>query len=57
MVMAKTENISLENYALIAKAGVLLGQLNPNKDPDRLVKALLNMQVEAYMNLEDNKNE
>ena len=56
MVMVKTENISLENYALIARAGVLLGQLNPNKDPDRLVKALLNMQVEAYMNLEENND-
>ena len=54
--MVKTENISLENYALIARAGVLLGQLNPNKDPDRLVKALLNMQVEAYMNLEENND-
>ena len=56
MVMAKTENISLENYALIARAGVLLGQLNPTKDPDRLVKALLNMQVEACMNLEENND-
>ena len=56
MVMAKTENISLESYALIARAGVLLGQLNPNKDPDRLVKALLNMQVEACMNLEENND-
>ena len=54
--MTKINDISLEAYALIAKAGILLGQLNPNKDPDRLVKALLNMQVDAYMNLEDNND-
>ena len=53
MVMAKTNDISIETYALIAKAGVLMGQMNPTKDPDKLVKAMINMQVEAYMNLGD----
>lgn len=50
--MAK-DDISVETYALIAKAGVLMGQLNPKKDPDKLVKAMINMQCEAYMNLGD----
>ena len=54
--MAKMDNISVETYALIAKAGVLMGQMNPTKDPDKLVKAMINMQVEAYMNLEDNND-
>ena len=54
--MAKTDDISIETYALITKAGVLMGQLNPKKDPDKLVKAMINMQVEAYMNLEDNND-
>lgn len=49
------DNISIETYALIAKAGVLMGQLNPKKDPDKLVKAMINMQCEAYMNLGENK--
>ena len=48
------DNISIETYALIAKAGVLMGQMNPTKDPDKLVKAMLNMQCEAYMNLGKN---
>ena len=47
------DNISVETYALIAKAGVLMGQLNPKKDPDELVKAMIKMQCEAYMNLGD----
>ena len=49
------EDISIETYALIAKAGVLMGQMNPTKDPDKLVKAMINMQCEAYMNLGENK--
>ena len=49
------DNISIETYALIAKAGVLMGQMNPTKDPDKLVKAMINMQCEAYMNLGEDK--
>ena len=51
------DNISIKTYALIAKAGVLMGQLNPKKDPDELVKAMIKMQCEAYMNLGDKDEE
>ena len=49
------KDIDIEIYALIAKAGVLMGQMNPTKDPDKLVKAMINMQCEEYMNLGENK--
>ena len=54
-------DISIETYTLIAKAGILLGQMNPTKDPDRLVKAMINAminkQCEACMNLGEDTNE
>ena len=35
------DNISIDTFKLIAKAGIIMGQANPNKDVDTLVKALV----------------
>ena len=35
------DNISIDTFKLIAQAGVIMGQANPNKDLDTLVKVLV----------------
>ena len=35
------DNISIDTFKLIAKAGIIMGQTNPNKDVDTLVKVLV----------------
>ena len=37
----KKDNISLDTFKLIARAGVIMGQANPKKDVDTLVKAVV----------------
>ena len=44
------DNISIETYKLIAEAGIRLGQANPDKDVNELVKILVKMQIEFYLN-------
>lgn len=36
------DNISIDTFKQIVKAGVLMGQVNPNKDPNELVKVVVN---------------
>lgn len=36
------DNISLETFVLIAKAGIILGQANPSKNSEVLVETLVN---------------
>ena len=35
------DNISIDTFKLIAEMGIIMGQANPNKDVDTLVKALV----------------
>lgn len=45
----KKDNISLDTFKLIARAGVIMGQANPNKDVDTLVKVLVNELVNQIL--------
>lgn len=43
------DNISLETFKEIVKAGIIMGQANPNKDVDTLVKVLVNELVNQIL--------
>ena len=43
------DNISLETFKEIVKAGIIMGQANPNKSVDTLVKAVVDELVNQIL--------
>ncbi|MCM1003603.1 MAG: hypothetical protein NC408_04605 [Candidatus Gastranaerophilales bacterium] len=41
------ENINMETFMMIAKAGILLGQANPTVNSDKLLDELVSLQMKA----------
>ena len=42
------DNISIDTFKLIVKMGIIIGQANPNKDVDTLVKGLVEIGNKRY---------
>ena len=45
------DNISIETFSLIAKAGIVIGQANPRQDVNTLVQALVNEFIKRCANV------
>jgi len=42
------DNISIDTFKDLVKAGILMGQANPNKNPEELVKVMVEKLLEQF---------
>ena len=45
-----SKDFNLEAFKIAVKIGVLMGQNNPNRDPDELTETVAKIQMEAIKN-------
>ncbi|MCM1339989.1 MAG: hypothetical protein NC191_09995 [Muribaculaceae bacterium] len=47
--------MELEEFKLVLRTGVLMGQANPKQDPEKLVEKIIEMLTKAYLRSKTNE--